>query len=1302
MPGKLPASAALIFLSTISFVVIVIVVPLIYYLVYKPRLPRLPRLNPPKVAPRQMNEEEEAFLAKLWEIVRRTHQDGHETALFDWRAQLAWALSEVTKSPAADGKRRAFGQRKQLAKPLKRLLPTLKADLAGVDLLVTCIELDHQITHDTDGDGDFDEHDICASTVDVSPIYALERACKEAKPLDVEARFVPEAKSLLEKRRVDFMLLEGVKELDESDLRAGLKDISIRRASGRTVGAVTGLEPIARRVLQRLELMERLDDAANARNLAALVAAVEEAGALSTTSQHPQLRERFEATLLVANATLGKLSVFQACQQAVDAEDAEALRVAMDEARRGWWMDAHWFDADKAELKSYQLAYKRMTVLDELRTSMEPLQAGRLQAAVDSALQVKMADPLVDRAIELLNSLDRETAIGCFSAPYDSGGAFGTDDWLSNPHFKLSFRHRDGGPQKVRATITCTEGTSDGGDTDAQHFGEFALHVVRMPGDPEAREVRPGFDLLADSAYSFDTAVVSLDELDCAEGCFIIPSTQVQGEEGPFVLNVICETPGADLVLEPVVQLGDFVLRAIGADDLDELERLLKEADEKNLTRVHRAKGRSYLRRRRAEVQLSFALDGPIASKEKRIAALRAGLEGVTEAGVPPSLVERAERLLARLVALQDLAAADEAGEWEGLDRAINSASAAEVEEEIIAPYRKRMCELRASTRLSACLAKGEEGYPVLQAAFDEACAAGLIGADIDEAGKILKFLANSQRFFRGQFEPWMGGGYGGGAASRLPTSSMPLAAEGPALNGELPRWIDNPQYRLVVGDVAISKFRVSVDKASGAPYEAYAVHVVKATQGRSGDAVPPMQVGRYHRIVASTAYLPDSEHEGSTAALTFEAEASATYFIVPSTRELKQQGGFSVTTIGIGSYELEPIRLVQGQLLDAMESGEFDRLPQLVDLAESESAGLAQHPLVSRAKLVSEMESAWVDADADALGAAVVAAKRAKVEPSVVQLYMQRRKQLAIETKLKHGMAGNTALLHAACEEAKLIGYSGSMLREAEDKHLKKFSRRTSLTSLFHERNAAGARKFGAWRENPAWKVSVKKKCTLFVAVNEGGELTKEMRAKLAEMEAKEQATYGKAKDKLVAAKAAADADPKNDELAAAAKDAERVFNDLDASRRRKKARDAMGEEADAFSRLGLHVVRNTRTSWIPGVLSDYVDLALPNGADPIGDSVYGDDQAFCSVEVAPAGDGPATFIVPSTWVQGEEGVFTLSLMSTGDFQVEEVTRRWRSNSALQIICSAELAPDAPRDCICAHLSKRPVALLPGGRIRR
>ena len=1051
-------------------------------------------------------------------------------------------------------------------------------------------------------------------------------------------------------------------------------------------------------MLRRLDLEDRLESATEARNKGELSEAVAEAETMGAVVSD-LLRKRFDEVLAAAKAMVAKLAAFESCQEAMDTANVEGLHAAIGAAQGGWWKAEFWYESDKQQLKAYQLAYKRLTVLAELQKYMEPLDVGRLQGALDTALQVKMVDPLVDRAAEILANIDRETSSGAFSQPYDCGGAYGGKDWLGNPHFKVSFTDKEGSPDKVRISITCAEGKGGGDDTD--YFGAFAVHVVRNADKHRTREAQPGFELIASSEYSMDTAVLCVDDLDTSHAFFLIPSTQVQGEEGPFVLNVICETPGADLVLEPVVQLGDCVLRAIGADDLDELERLLKEADEKNLTRVHRAKGRSHLRRRRAEVQLSFALDGPIASKE-RIAALRAGLEGVTEAGVPPSLVERAERLLARLVALQDLAAADEAGEWEGLDRAINSASAAEVEEEIIAPYRKRMCELRASTRLSACLAKGEEGYPVLQAAFDEACAAGLVGADIDEAGKILKFLANSQRFFRGQFEPWMGGGYGGGAASRLPTSSMPLAANGPALNGELPRWIDNPQYRLVVGDVAISKFRVSVDKASGAPYEAYAVHVVKATQGRSGDAVPPMQVGRYHRIVASTAYLPDSEHEGSTAALTFEAEARATYFIVSSTREPKQQGGFSVTTIGIGSYELEPIRLVQGQLLDAMESGEFDRLPQLVDLAESESAGLAQHPLVSRAKLVSEMESAWVDADADALGAAVVAAKRAKVEPSVVQLYMHRRKQLAIETKLKHGMAGNTALLHAACEEAKLIGYSGSMLREAEDKHLKKFSRRTSLTSLFHERNAAGARKFGAWRENPAWKVSVKKKCTLFVAVNEGGELTKEMRAKLAEMEAKEQATYGKAKDKLVAAKAAADADPKNDELAAAAKDAERVFNDLDASRRRKKARDAMGEEADAFSRLGLHVVRNTRTSWIPGVLSNYVDLALPNGADPIGDSVYGDDQAFCSVEVAPAGEGPATFIVPSTWVQGEEGVFTLSLMSTGDFQVEEVTRRWRSNSALQIICSAELAPDAPRDCICAHLSKRPVALLPGGRIRR
>lgn len=72
--------------------------------------------------------------------------------------------------------------------------------------------------------------------------------------------------------------------------------------------------------------------------------------------------------------------------------------------------------------------------------------------------------------------------------------------------------------------------------------------------------------------------------------------------------------------------------------------------------------------------------------------------------------------------------------------------------------------------------------------------------------------------------------------------------------------------------------------------------------------------------------------------------------------------------------------------------------------------------------------------------------------------------------------------------------------------------------------------------------------------------------------------------------------------------------------------------------------------------MLSNYVDLALPSGAERFGDEMYGDDQAYCSVDIEPSGDGPGTYIVPSTWVPGEEGIFTLSVMSAGEFILEEV----------------------------------------------
>ena len=155
---------------------------------------------------------------------------------------------------------------------------------------------------------------------------------------------------------------------------------------------------------------------------------------------------------------------------------------------------------------------------------------------------------------------------------------------------------------------------------------------------------------------------------------------------------------------------------------------------------------------------------------------------------------------------------------------------------------------------------------------------------------------------------------------------------------------------------------------------------------------------------------------------------------------------------------------------------------------------------------------------------------------------------------------------------------------------------------------------------------------------------------AKLDAKKAKKQAKYEKARDRKVATQAAADEDEKDEEAKAAAKDAARIFKELDDAKKLKEQKEADGEEG-AFSSLGVHVVRNTRVgSWIPGVLSGYVDLGL-------ADIAYGDDQVFAAIEVEETKEGDGeVFIVPSTFTPGEEGVFTLSVMSTAEVSLEEV----------------------------------------------
>jgi len=345
----------------------------------------------------------------------------------------------------------------------------------------------------------------------------------------------------------------------------------------------------------------------------------------------------------------------------------------------------------------------------------------------------------------------------------------------------------------------------------------------------------------------------------------------------------------------------------------------------------------------------------------------------------------------------------------------------------------------------------------------------------------------------------------------------------------------------------------------------------------------------------------------------------------------------------------------VQGDIKAAMKAQAFEKLPALVANAES-AAGLGWHPTVIGAKLIGDIEAGWQAKDAEMMGPAIARAKQAKVvEKAVLRLYARRYKQLAIENKLTAGLAGDMAQLLAVVDEAHIIDYTGPLLTKGEAA-LKKLKTHKIVTNLFADDRAAGAMKFGNWRENPAWKMTLSKKATVYVAINEDGELDAETQAKVEANKAKKQARYEKARQKAEETAAAAADDEKDEELKAAAADAARVFAELEEARRKKQQRMEEGDEDDKFSNIGVHVVRNTRESWIPGVLSGFSKLAaaappaaIPNG----GSEPYGDDQAFLAIEVDPA-DGPV-FIVPSTFEPGEEGAFTLSVLADCDFELVE-----------------------------------------------
>ena len=341
----------------------------------------------------------------------------------------------------------------------------------------------------------------------------------------------------------------------------------------------------------------------------------------------------------------------------------------------------------------------------------------------------------------------------------------------------------------------------------------------------------------------------------------------------------------------------------------------------------------------------------------------------------------------------------------------------------------------------------------------------------------------------------------------------------------------------------------------------------------------------------------------------------------------------------------LEQVSLLQIEIKAAMNAKAFEDLPKLIARGVCEKANIPNHPELVKAKLIGNIEKGWQEKDAEFMGNALGAAKNAKVDKAVLKIYCMRYKQLSMQVRLHKALENkDTAFLLAGVEMAKLINYTGKHWKEAQA-ITKKHKFHKSIASIFLDENAAGARKFGSWRDNPAWKLTATAKTMVYIAINEDGKLDEATEVRLQKKQRKSDLKFAAARDKVASTQAASDAEEKNEELKAAAKDALRIFTEMDEKRRIKQQKIDDGDE-DAFTQVGVHVVKNTRLSAFPGVTAGYVDIASCNE--------YGDDQAWLSFEYDPE-MGPL-FVVASTFTPGEEGIFTMSFMADAELTLEEV----------------------------------------------
>mmetsp|Transcript_69168 Transcript_69168/g.218804 ORF Transcript_69168/g.218804 Transcript_69168/m.218804 type:complete len:1444 (+) Transcript_69168:95-4426(+) len=237
------------------------------------------------------------------------------------------------------------------------------------------------------------------------------------------------------------------------------------------------------------------------------------------------------------------------------------------------------------------------------------------------------------------------------------------------------------------------------------------------------------------------------------------------------------------------------------------------------------------------------------------------------------------------------------------------------------------------------------------------------------------------------------------------------------------PMWGDNPQFRITAsGSEPVEVFMV-LSRTAESELTDTAVHVVTA-QGASAE-----QATRHHRLVAGTIY---SE---TPSMVMFVAEPSGgPYYIVPSRSSPSEKGRYVLSVLAEGNARVERISTLQETLAAAVLNRNTPTVRDTLEAAQA--AGLGWHPVAGAAtEALAELEaeeelySAEAEAhrDPERYKRAVARGKAVKLDAALLEPHLVSMLRATLEYELLRATdKSQLALMRALLDQADAVGVEG------------------------------------------------------------------------------------------------------------------------------------------------------------------------------------------------------------------------------------------------------------------------------------